>query len=194
MMTPKELADHVEPWFKMLATVLAACWAIGEYRGRLQESRVAKTLAYVERFHAGAVAAAWQRIQDAWDLREAETLRLLSEPHSPDWTKRWVGYVRASVKTDHLEPPIATVVQFVDELKACADASICDGATARAFFKTPLEEFYHQHYCYLVARRAQTKDQGFGSAIEWVIQPKRLSSCDDAPQPEHDRSPAPPHP
>lgn len=177
----KELAEKIEPWFRLVAAVVAALWALGEYRSRVAEGRVEKTLAYVERFHEDPVGPAWQQIQDAWDAREKNTLALLAEPQSEQWKARWGKHVRDLVAEARLGSPIAIVVQFFHELQVCAEAGICDAAAARAFFKVQATEFYHQHYCYLLARRTELKDPAFGAAIEWMAETASSDSCGEVP-------------
>ncbi|HEY6908485.1 MAG TPA: hypothetical protein VI356_03885 [Myxococcales bacterium] len=177
----KELAEKIEPWFRLGAAVVAALWALGEYRARMAEGRVEKTLAYVAQFHEEPVGPAWQRIEDAWDAREQDTLALLAEPQSEQWRARWGAHVLRTVAQARLGPSIAIVAQFFHEMQACAEAGICDAATARAFFKVRATEFYHLHYCYLLARRKELKDPAFGTAIEWMAETASSDGCGEVP-------------
>lgn len=150
-------------WTEALGVLIAAVAAIQQYKANSSAEQVNKTLKYLDRFQEERVFGARQTLDAVWNAKRDEVFALME---SKSGEKAFAQYLTNTIEKEKLESPIATVMDFYDELEACTSADLCDRATAVRFFGKYAWDFYGLMHPYIEAQRADLRDAFIGVGID----------------------------
>jgi hypothetical protein len=162
----KEAADGLVPWLQLGFGIVAGLFAVQQYLDHVADDRVAKVLAFVERYNKDRMLQARLDVEAAWRVNEDLVLNVLGAT-SDELPDKMGGLVNGIIEANQLEQNLEIIFGFFDELAICANRKICDPRTTKEFFGTAATELYHEHYCYLQRRRERTADNRIGWGLEW---------------------------
>lgn len=172
-------------WTEALGVLIAAVAAIQQYKANSSAEQVNKTLKYLDRFQEDRVFNARQTLDEVWNAKRDEVFSLL-ESKAGDMA--YAKYLAAIIEKEKLATPIATVMDFYDELEACTSADLCDRDTAVRFFGKYAWDFHGLLHPYIEDQRGELHDAFIGVGIDHFARSYRdvLRRQQSAPNAEPD--------
>lgn len=155
--------EVLRAWTEAIGALIVALMAIQQYKENSSAEQVNKTLKYLDRFREDRVFSARRALEDAWTAKRDEVFALTESQAGESALAR---YVTDTIEKEKLEPAIATVMDFYDELEACTSADLCDRATAVRFFGKYAWDFHGLMHPYIEAQRAALHDGFIGVGID----------------------------
>ena len=168
---PRTLVAQLELLVKV-GLIAAGCVAVAQYFETRQEQRVARTLAFVDRFEAEHMLRARQALVDAFRSVAPMVSRLESLELAPPAADQVEGAVSEYLTTqaggDGVSAEIDTVVGFFEGLNACLRAELCDGSMADDFFGAYARDLQRNLGPY-IERTRQNRTPQYGAGLEAVV-------------------------
>jgi hypothetical protein len=178
------LLDHFGLVAGLLLLACALLWAAGEHSRHVAGLRVAETNRHIAAFHGAPVGAAWQRVADAWQAKQApqrallRRIALLSGAPLQAELRNYRAFVIDTVVEHRLAQDIDTVIRFYRRLAACVRIGSCDARLAAGLFGSAAWSFRNQHYYWLLD---EYEVDEIDSVID-VIAPRAPGSTAAGPQ------------
>ncbi|MFO1418641.1 MAG: hypothetical protein U1E83_08220 [Methylotetracoccus sp.] len=159
----RQLLEVLGIWIEAIGVLTAAVIAIQQYQENSRAEQVNKTLKYLDRFQEDRVFNARRTLEQAWHERRNEVFEI----ESAQGEAALVKFLEDEIEKQHLEPLIATVMDFYDELHACTMADLCDRDTAVRFFGKYAWDFYGLLAPHIKSQRAQMHDDFIGLGVRF---------------------------
>lgn len=151
-------------WIEAIGVLTAALAAIQQYKANSRAEQVNKTLKYLDRFQEDRVFNAKRTLEDAWNAKRDDVFNLMKGKGGEAGLAK---YLADTIRKQSLEPSIATVMDFYDELEACTSSDLCDRETAVRFFGKYAWDFHGLLHPYIEAQRAELHDRFIGVGIDY---------------------------
>lgn len=161
------LKDHKDTWatigsiVQVFAIVVGAAFATYKYLETEKSTRTKESLAFLDRYHKNPIYDARISLEKVWAGREDELRTKLNDSDGI-----YEAYILRTIKDNHIEVDIFTLVAFFESLQACTTSKICDKDTAKTFFCNDATSFFHLHYRFLNTIRAKRNDTNFSHLLE----------------------------
>jgi hypothetical protein len=160
----RQSVEIVGIWVEALGVVTAAVLGIQQYRENSQADKVNITLKYLDRFQEDRIFKARGDLDAAWNARREEVFALLQQP---DGEAKLESFLEKTIAESGLDPAIATVMDFFDELQACTTSGLCDRETAIRFFGKYAYDFHGLLAPYIALQRKALRDLQIGSGVDF---------------------------
>lgn len=151
-------------WLEALVALIAAIIAINQYLANSRAEQVNMTLKYLDRYQTERVYNARKTLEDSWSARSKEVFEIMK---APDGESRLATYLEETIAQLQLDPQIATIMEFYDELQACTTAGLCDRDTAVRFFGKFAWDFRGLLAPHIQHQRSEYHDDLIGSGIDY---------------------------
>lgn len=170
---PQTLVGQLELLVKV-GLIAGGVIAVVQYFEARQEQRVARTLAFVDRFESDPVRGARHNLVNAFRAVAPMVSRLETLELSPAAADQVEGAITEYLSTQAAEgaglvSEIDTVVSFFEGLHACLRAELCDASTAETFFG-PYARDLERNLRPYIARVRENRAPQFASGLELLAE------------------------
>ena len=128
---------------KILFAIAAAFYIAIQYYLRVEESKVEKSIEYIQKYDQGDVFNATTALNTFWISKEAEQFfeRVNADNYDDEFTKL--------ADQKNFGPHIYVIHRFFRNLALCANNGVCDGGAVCDFFFDDIQAFRETYRPYL---------------------------------------------
>ncbi|RLJ65088.1 DUF4760 domain-containing protein [Sulfurisoma sediminicola] len=149
---------------QIVAVVGGSAFGLYEYLQKDKADHTRDTLSYVDRYLKAPIHDVRVKLDAVWTPREDELIARLKRS-VPDYE----NFVLKTIRDEKLESDIFSLISFLESVEACTRASICDAATARAFFCSDAQAFFQLHFRFIQQERNKRNDPTLAQALEKFV-------------------------
>ena len=161
----KLITDICVGWFTILALSIGGGWAILQYKEHKNETSIARTLEYVQRYNTGAIAKHRWRLESNWD-KEWEAIIKVREDQSKKVNEEIEEYSKIMIKLMEKDySSFRKLENFFDEIANCALEGICSEEKAYKYFNYDASLFVVKYYPVICRLREKYRNPSFGEAM-----------------------------
>jgi hypothetical protein len=163
-------ATEYSDLLKIFFVIVAAGWALCEYKDKQREIKVERTVEYTKRAGTAEISAAELKLTNYWTSQETlDKLKAL-----PKKDKAAFGELVLK-EVENLKTEVWTMYRFYNSVATCVNAQLCEPRAACDSFKQDLDIFVENYLPYFDKLRA---DYSFDALAE--IQRAR-KACAETP-------------
>ncbi len=145
-----------------ISLLFAAPYALYQYMQTRDASRVEQTLTLFKQYNSAPF------INYRADISKALIKNKDKISKSVDNVEEFGALQLQIVREGDIEPELLLVFDFFDSVAVCVVNHICDDETTIQLFKPRALDIYLSFYQYMVAQRATSATQDFGSGLEAI--------------------------
>lgn len=170
--TSVEKSKVAVSWLGLLAAIGGGVLGFIQYFDRIEESRVLRTLEFLNRFNDSSIQAAREEANKVWLSRVDDVARILSQPQKPqdEIDAEWNKFVDDTITENGLEFSVRVLIGFYEELGICTKREICDPDTVYELFGRNARAFYNRNLPYIERLRSSTNNPRIAEKLKYVIE------------------------
>lgn len=168
--TLKTVGEFVELGVK-LGVLVGAAFGVWQYLEAKQQSRVARTSEYIDRFEDGQAGSSARRINAALRPYQDQFASLSTGGFSVEDRTEVVLTIVEEANGGALADDLDAFIDFYEGLDTCVQSSLCDAQVADRYFSPRAKEFWANFEPYITYRRAN--NPSFARGLENYKRPHR---------------------
>ena len=168
------MIDRIEKPLKILGIVVAICVAVlglYEYMEDLRQAKINRSYEYSHRYHSGEILNIRLQLRTNFDVINASSLR---GDISEDELQNEMIKMLASVQN---RPQYEILVEFLDDVYACAKLGLCDKETTYDLFAKKTLDLLRFTWPFITHIRELSGHSTFALALECITERGEGEKC-----------------
>jgi hypothetical protein len=153
-------SDILSTWITIIAALLGGWWAYDQYREKVANDKIERSLEQIVRFNTEPISTAHGNIEEKSGEEAAAIFAKIGEGE-----EQLGKFIVDMVATKSLARDINLIVEFYEHMHICACVDLCDKKTLTFFFGKNAYSFYGLFAPYIAKKRDSLRDTSFAYGV-----------------------------